>query len=325
MDQIALNEIVQNNPTCKYCHSSHVIKYGTSKGTQVYLCRDCNHKFLRTDTIPKMHNTTKDIAGALNMYYEGMSLNEIRRHFIQQDNNYISKISAHYWVQRFSDLAIKEAEKYQPKVGDTWIADETLICIDKRKLQASEISNPCDKNRSVKWLIFWNIIDANTHFLLASHVTTSRSKKDAELLIKKATQRAGKLPKVLVTDKLGSYLDEVALSYNTDTKHNQDKNFTIEHDAGFIEYFHNTLEDKIKVMIILKNKVMRGLNNKDTRQKVILGWLVHYNFFRPHISLDDKTPAESAGIVFPFRNWQDIVEQPYEKTSRIQIKTENLN
>ena len=39
------------------------------------------------------------------------------------------------------------------------------------------------------------------------------------------------------------------------------------------------------------------------------------------MSLNDKTPAESAGIKFPFRNWKDVVEQPYQTTSRIKIVT----
>ncbi|MDY6917876.1 MAG: hypothetical protein SVP26_08040, partial [Chloroflexota bacterium] len=36
------------------------------------------------------------------------------------------------------------------------------------------------------------------------------------------------------------------------------------------------------------------------------GWLLHYNFFRPHESLG-MTPAKAAGIDFPYRNWRDIV------------------
>ncbi len=133
-----------SNLTCKYCQSEHVIKYGTDKGTQMYMCHDCNHKFARTDTIPKMQNSTKDIADALNMYYEGMSLNDIRRNFIQQDNNFISKISVYNWVNRFTDLAIKEAENYQPKVGDTWVADETYVRVDKSK---ANVDNPYSKSK----------------------------------------------------------------------------------------------------------------------------------------------------------------------------------
>ena len=57
------------------------------------------------------------------------------------------------------------------------------------------------------------------------------------------------------------------------------------------------------------------------RLNIYYGWLVHYNFFRPHMSLRDMTPAQVAGIRFPFRNWKDVTEQPYEKTARIPIPT----
>ena len=37
------------------------------------------------------------------------------------------------------------------------------------------------------------------------------------------------------------------------------------------------------------------------------------------MSLKDRTPAQVAGIKFPFRNWKDITEQPFEKTTRIDL------
>jgi len=77
--------------SCKYCQSENVIKYGKYKNTQYYYCKDCKRKFTGIDTIPKMQYPTDQISDVLNMYYEEMSLNEIRRNLIQQDNSYISK------------------------------------------------------------------------------------------------------------------------------------------------------------------------------------------------------------------------------------------
>lgn len=44
---------------CKYCQSNHVVKYGLVKGIQRYFCKECRHKFVSTDTIPKMQTPTK--------------------------------------------------------------------------------------------------------------------------------------------------------------------------------------------------------------------------------------------------------------------------
>lgn len=295
---------------CKYCQSEHVIKFGKYKDTQYYYCNDCKRKFASTDTIPKMQHSTSQVADVLNMYYEGMSENEIRRNLIQQDADFISTGSVYNWVNRFTNSAIKEAEKYQPKVGDLWVVDETYVRVDKSK---ANVENPYSKSRKAKWAIFWDVIDADTRFLLASHITTTRGTKDAQVLIEKAVKRAGKVPKVVVTDNLRAYLDGIELVCGADTEHKQSKPFEIGNDNNLIERFHGTLKER--------TKVMRALKNKDTLQKFLDGWLIHYNFFRPHMSLKDRTPASVAGINFPFRNWKDITERPYEDTARIPIRT----
>ena len=52
---------------------------------------------------------------------------------------------------------------------------------------------------------------------------------------------------------------------------------------------------------------MRGLKNIKSAKLITDGWLLHYNYLRPHESLNGKTPAQIAGVKFPYRNWQDIV------------------
>lgn len=133
---------------CKYCQSDNVIKYGKLKGVQRYFCKDCKRKFANPDAIPKMQTSIRDVADALNMYYEGMSLAEIRRNFIQQDNNYITPTSPYNWVRRFTRLAVDEAAKCKPAVDSIWVADETVIDLDGKNV----------------WL--WDLIDSKTRFLL---------------------------------------------------------------------------------------------------------------------------------------------------------------
>jgi putative transposase len=44
-----------------------------------------------------------------------------------------------------------------------------------------------------------------------------------------------------------------------------------------------------------REKVMRGMNTKDSAQKIIEAMRIHYNFCREHSKLG-KTPAEASGI-----------------------------
>jgi hypothetical protein len=107
------------------------------------------------------------------------------------------------------------------------------------------------------------------------------------------------MPKQVLTDKLAAYLDGVELAFGADTEHIRSKGFTIQPNTNLIERFHGTLKDR--------TKVMRGLKNVESAIQFTEGWLVHYNFFRPHSVLGDKTPAEAAGLQSPYKNWADIV------------------
>lgn len=283
-----MNEII-----CKYCQSERVRKYGTYKETQYYYCNDCRRKFSNPDAIPKMQVSTKTISDVLNMYYEGMSEAEIRRNLIQQDKSYISTGSIYNWVNRFTDLAVSEANNYKPEFSGIAVADETVIDLDGKNV----------------W--FWDVIDAKTRFLIATHMSYTRTSKDAQELMKQVYERTGKIPRVIYTDKLRAYLEGIELTFGADTSHRQGGPFDIENNTNLIERFHSTIKSR--------TKVMRGLHTIESARRFMDGWLVHYNFFRPHISLNDSTPASVAGIKFPFRDWKDVCEQPYEITSRIPI------
>lgn len=70
-----------------------------------------------------------------------------------------------------------------------------------------------------------------------------------------------------------------------------------------------------------RTKVMRGLKTLESMNAFLQGWIIHYNYFRPHLSLQDRTPAQVAGINFPYRNWKELIEkQPYSVTARIPVR-----
>lgn len=41
---------------------------------------------------------------------------------------------------------------------------------------------------------------------------------------------------------------------------------------------------------------MRGMKSQETAEELMEGFRTYYNFIRPHMSLDGKTPAEASGI-----------------------------
>lgn len=277
---------------CKYCGFGDVVKFGTYKGVQRWWCKVCKRKFVDTDALYKMKTPIRQIASALSGYYGGMSLNAIKRHLEQQYETGFTDAGIYNWLIRFTKDAIKEARKHTPSVGDVWVADETVIKIGGQNV----------------W--FWDIIDAKTRFLLASHLSTARTTKDALTLMKLAEKRAGRIPELILTDKLKAYLDATELAWGADAKHVPSKGFVKPMNTNLIERFHGTLKDR--------TKVMRGLKKLKTARLLLDGWLVHYNFFRPHEALGDRTPAEKAGIKTLIKNWADVVRGKEDKPVTIQ-------
>jgi hypothetical protein len=54
---------------------------------------------------------------------------------------------------------------------------------------------------------------------------------------------------------------------------------------------------------------MRDLKNFDTATDFVAGFLAFYNYLRPHESLENRTPANAAGIDYPYQNWGDIISK----------------
>ena len=270
--------------TCKHCGSKNVVKYGTKGDTQYYLCRDCKRTFAGTNALPGMKYPPDQIATAVSLFYSGLSIDAIRRELDSIYHVYPSDSTVYEWIIKYTKVAVNDAKLSNIKVGSVWIADETVIKLDQE----------------VKvW--FWDIIDDQTRFLLASHMSFTRTTKDAEALMQKALDRAGKVPRIVYTDKLRAYLDGIELVFGADTKHKQGSPFDIGNSNNLIERFHGTLK--------ARTKVMRGMRNKETARLIMDGWLINYNFFRPHEAIGNRTPAEVAKADYPYKNWKDVVMQ----------------
>ncbi len=276
----------ESKVVCKVCQSQNTVKFGKYKGVQNYYCNDCRTKFTGTDALSHGRISPSYIASALNEYYNGMSFHDIENNIEQLTDSDFSHYAVNKWIDKFTSKAIRETENLHPKVGDTWIADETYIQTDI-------------KTRDPKGVVFWDIIDADTRFLLATIITSSRNKQDAKRLMELAEKRAGKTPKVVITDKLGAYIDGIEMAFGRDTKHRQGGPFSLENNTSLIERFHNTLKERLKVM--------RDLRDKKTLKRFTDGWLVHYNFFRPNMALGDKPPAVVAGLDYKNHDWADVV------------------
>jgi putative transposase len=274
---------------CKYCGSTTgIVRFGTYKGTQQLWCKKCRREFADNQAIPGMRTPTDQVGMALLDFYSGDSLNDIRVKLTQQFQNSPSDSSIYGWVTRFSKVAVDKTKNLQPKVGDVWLADETVLQIAGKNI----------------W--FWDVMDAKTRFLLASHMSASRSSNDAESLMRDAAKRAGKSPRVVITDKLLAYVDGIERAFGSDTTHVQSHGFTVQPNTNLIERLHGSIKDR--------TKVMRGLKSIPSAYLFMDAWATHYNFIRVHDTLK-KTPAEEAGLASPFKDWLEVAREPQKAES----------
>lgn len=268
--------------TCKFCYSPNVIKYGYFKNTQRWWCKDCHRKFADNGAKPNMKTHNDQVSTALGMYYEGMSLNTICRQLQEQYRLYPSASTVYEWIGKYSSEVITEINKHKPQVGDVWIMDDNFLRV-----------------RGIN-MWFWDVMDAKTRYVIVSCITANHAAVDASKAISLAAEKAGKIPRIIITDKLAAYGEAIEETFGSDTRHLLLKDVP-GHADNLIRQFHEVLK--------IRKKVLCGLKKPQNLDLIAEGWLAHYNVFRLHKDLQNHTPSELAGIDACFdKNWYTTIQ-----------------
>lgn len=237
-----------------------------------------------------MRTPSVQIASALSMFYEGMSLNAIRRHLDQAFHNLPSDSSVYEWIVKYTSKAIAADNARQTQTrtmiqelghGPFWIANDTPVKIGKTNL----------------WI--WDIMDYWSRLLVGSFITTTRTPQDVRAVMEMAADRAGESPGLVITSKRSIYQNGVDQAFGVDTLHLQAGSSKVQPYSNTVARYHGPLKTR--------NKILRGLKKVEAAELIMGGWMVHYNFFRTHEALKYNTPAAVFKIDFPFRNWLDVV------------------
>jgi hypothetical protein len=72
---------------------------------------------------------------------------------------------------------------------------------------------------------------------------------------------------------------------------------------NIVERLHETVKER--------TRPMRGFKNEDSARAILKGYVLNYNFARPHIGLKGKTPAEQAGIAV--KGWKALIENAIQQ------------
>jgi hypothetical protein len=211
-------------------------------------------------------------------------INDIRNYLKEKYDYCPSKSLIYRWIKKYTHLAIEHFKEIQPRVGDTWILNETqLEFSDKHNL----------------WII--DILDSKTGYLLASRLMVHHTSHDIQILLEEACRRTCKTPKKIKSNSncLHTSIIEEAIGFLFHTPAVKNKEP--------INYDNSELVDIIKSTIGTKSNVMYQVKSTEPLNRNLDGWFVYYNFLKHDKKLNGKTPAEKADIHISEINWAGIL------------------
>lgn len=172
---------------CKNCDSSQIVKIGKVNNKQRYKCKACGKTFLDDENFSGMRTQKHIIAVAMDLYFDGMSVRKIQRQIAYIFKVKVSQVAIYKWIIKYSRLVKEYVDTLKADLGDVWHTDETVIKVKGKQ----------------KW--FWEIIDSKTRFMVAEHLSDTRTIKDSTKLFMDARKRAIKKPVIIYADGCFAY------------------------------------------------------------------------------------------------------------------------
>jgi len=268
---------------------------------QLYKCKDCGQRFFENGKFSKMRNDKNMVVAALNFYYDGLSLRKAQRNLEQIFGEKVSQVTILNWIKKYSKLVKDFVTALTPQLSGLWHEDETMLSCEGRNV----------------W--FWEMIDEDTKFLVASHVSGTRTLEDTIAVFKRGLEQSKVRPRAVFVD--GSFVYETAFNkvfytMRKDTRPElvQRVGIRARETNNIVERMHGTVKDR--------TRVMRGLKSFESTKSILEAFTIHYNYVRPHQSLNGKTPAQAARTEAPC-TWKGLIEEATKHETQLLAKATN--
>jgi transposase-like protein len=283
---------------CKYCGSEKITKKGFVQKKQLYKCKDCGHRFYENGNFSKMRVEKNLVVAALNFYYDGLSLRKAQRNLEQIFGEKVSQVTILNWIKKYSKLVKDFVTTLTPQLSGLWHEDETMLSCEGQGI----------------W--FWELIDEDTKFLVASHLSGTRSLEDTIAIFQKGFEQSKVRPRAVFVDGSHVYnraFNKVFYTLRKDTRPElvQRVGIRARETNNIVERMHGTVKDR--------TRVMRGLKSFESTKSLLEGFTIHYNYVRPHQSLGGKTPAQAARTQAPC-TWKGLIEEATKREAQLLAK-----
>jgi putative transposase len=238
-----------------------------------------------------MRATPQAITSAMQLYFSGESLRNTQK-FLRLQGVQVSHVAVLKWIRKYVTLMQNYLDKMTPQVSDTWRADELFLKV----------------KGNTKYL--YALMDDQTRFWIAQQVADTKYTADVTPLFREGKEVAGKAPSTVITDG--------AFNFNSAIRHA----YWREHKALAVQHIrhvrmsgdqNNNKMERLNGEVRDREKVMRNLKQSDT--PILSGYQIYHNYIRPHMALENQTPAEKAGIVVKGENkWVTIIQNASQIT-----------
>jgi transposase-like protein len=269
--------------TCPKCKSESIVKNGVREAKhnhlQRYRCNTCHYRFIDNVGFERSKANPKAVTAALDLYFKGVSFRKVSDHLQQLYGIKITHVAVINWIRKFADIVGPFVDSLKPPhLSGIYHVDEMMVHVRREKMEVGHY----------QWL--WNMMDNSTRFWISGMVSQNRATADARAVFRDSKNKSTS-PRAIIHDGLHTYSDAFNKEYFT-LKTPRVKNIrsiSVRNQGlnSLVERLHGTIRDR--------EKVMRGMQTKETAHQIIEAMRIYYNYVRVHSTLK-KTPAQKAGI-----------------------------
>lgn len=290
---------LKNYPKCTICGKGTFLHHNYTNYAN-YRCNDkkCNHSLFEPKPCvisPASNSSIKgklDFKGmrypvyiilkALDFYFlSGSSTRRTAQLIYKIFNKKVSHVTIASWTKKFAPYFHQKTEELASNIdlsdSDEWHADETVVFINGNKHY------------------LWLVIDSETRMVLSFNLSPFRNSDQCFALLNDSKKFGN--PNSIVTDRYSTYNIPVKSVFNC-CKHIKVESFKDDISNNLIESFNKSFKSWYKGL--------RGFNSFESANALIYMFVFHYNFLRPHLSLNNLSPAEVAGASYTSKakdNW----------------------
>lgn len=248
-----------------------------------YRCGECGCRFTYRPGFLGRHYEDAAISGAIDDINEGRSLGAAARS--APKNSQLGRVPVRStvlrWMQHAQSITTKISENVPVRVSGKWSADEIYFPTD----------------RGGRYMA--GVMDTESRYMLANETYPEAEKLqtyDATGMFRRAVRIAKAVPDVLISDLLSGFARGFRNAMAGCRKHRRKGQKPVHIRTASVQNRHinNSLFECQNGTVRNRIKTVRGFNSDNPA--LLFLFITHYNFVRPHMGINCKTPAEAMGI-----------------------------